>query len=203
MDYLDQMADHLIKNKEWLFSGAGMFLVTLFGANIYNKIWRRKRRLAIINDLIIELQYNVIELQHIKSSTAYSLCDETWRLISGINLNIPNDLLKRLQDVYMKIRNAKDGQRIIQKFPVEVDSIPEMVKIQKFLVEIKESIPRIVTDLKSMMMEDTLLPKEYFKRYGPDRKKYPLVCKEYSEQRRKLALEKGLGAFRRNVVKPV
>ncbi len=38
-----------------------------------------------------------------------------------------------------------------------------------------------------------LLPGEYFRRYGLDPKKYPLVCKEYSEQRRKLAKEKGLG----------
>ena len=44
-----------------------------------------------------------------------------------------------------------------------------------------------------------LLPKEYFRRYGLDPKKFPLVCKEYSEQRRKLAKEKGLGekGFRR------
>ena len=41
-----------------------------------------------------------------------------------------------------------------------------------------------------------LMPKEYFKRYGLDPKKFPLVCKEYSEQRRKLAVEKGLGAQR-------
>jgi len=38
-----------------------------------------------------------------------------------------------------------------------------------------------------------LLPAEYFRRYRLDPKKYPLVCKEYSEQRRKLAQRKGLG----------
>jgi predicted transcriptional regulator len=38
-----------------------------------------------------------------------------------------------------------------------------------------------------------LMPAEYFRRYGLDPKKYPLVCKEYSEQRRKLAQRKGLG----------
>ncbi len=44
-----------------------------------------------------------------------------------------------------------------------------------------------------------LAPAEYFRRYSLDPKKYPLVCKEYSEQRRKLAKEKGLGerGFRR------
>ncbi len=39
-----------------------------------------------------------------------------------------------------------------------------------------------------------LTPKEYFKSYGLDPKKYPLVCKEYSAQRRQLAIDKGLGA---------
>jgi len=42
-----------------------------------------------------------------------------------------------------------------------------------------------------------LQPKEYLKRYGLDPKKFPLVCKEYSAQRRKLAIEKGLGARRK------
>ena len=50
----------------------------------------------------------------------------------------------------------------------------------------------------------SLMPKEYFKRFGLDPKKFPLVCKEYSEQRRKLAVEKGLGAKRgaRKAAKP-
>ena len=39
-----------------------------------------------------------------------------------------------------------------------------------------------------------LTPKDYYRRYNLDPKKFPLVCKEYSEQRRKLAKEKGLGA---------
>jgi predicted transcriptional regulator len=39
-----------------------------------------------------------------------------------------------------------------------------------------------------------LTPKEYFERYGLDPKKYPLICKEYSEQRSKMAKARGLGA---------
>ncbi len=38
-----------------------------------------------------------------------------------------------------------------------------------------------------------LIPKEYFWKFDLDPQKYPLVCKQYSDQRRKLALEKGLG----------
>ncbi len=38
-----------------------------------------------------------------------------------------------------------------------------------------------------------LKPKEYFQRFGLDPKKFPLVCKEYSEQRSRMAKERGLG----------
>jgi predicted transcriptional regulator len=41
-----------------------------------------------------------------------------------------------------------------------------------------------------------LMPKEYFQRFGLDPKKYPLVCKDYSEARSKMAKERGLGALR-------
>ncbi len=38
-----------------------------------------------------------------------------------------------------------------------------------------------------------LVPKEYFKRFALDPKKYPLVCKEYSAQRSKMAKDRGFG----------
>jgi len=41
-----------------------------------------------------------------------------------------------------------------------------------------------------------LMPKEYFQRFGLDSKKYPLVCKEYSEQRSKMAKDRGFGVKR-------
>ena len=40
-----------------------------------------------------------------------------------------------------------------------------------------------------------LMPKEYYQRFGLDPKKFPLVCKDYSEARSKLAKERGLGAL--------
>jgi predicted transcriptional regulator len=42
-----------------------------------------------------------------------------------------------------------------------------------------------------------LLPKEYFKRFGLDPKKFPLMCKEYSEQRSKSARARDFGALGR------
>jgi predicted transcriptional regulator len=38
-----------------------------------------------------------------------------------------------------------------------------------------------------------LMPKEYFKMFGLDPKKYPLVCREYSEQRSKMTKNRGFG----------
>lgn len=38
-----------------------------------------------------------------------------------------------------------------------------------------------------------LMPKEYYARFGLDPKKVPLVCKEYSEQRSKMAKDRGFG----------
>ena len=38
-----------------------------------------------------------------------------------------------------------------------------------------------------------LMPKEYFQRFGLDPKKFPLVCKDYSEARSKQAKERGFG----------
>ncbi|MGO9176292.1 MAG: MucR family transcriptional regulator [Desulfobaccales bacterium] len=46
-----------------------------------------------------------------------------------------------------------------------------------------------------------LTPMDYFKRFGLDPKKYLLVCKEYSGQRRKLARGKSLAALRSNITK--
>jgi predicted transcriptional regulator len=42
-----------------------------------------------------------------------------------------------------------------------------------------------------------LTAKEYYQRFGLDPKKFPLVCKEYSAARSKMAKDRGLGAFGR------
>jgi predicted transcriptional regulator len=38
-----------------------------------------------------------------------------------------------------------------------------------------------------------LTPKEYFKRFGLDPKKFPLTCKEYSAKRSQMAKDRGFG----------
>lgn len=40
-----------------------------------------------------------------------------------------------------------------------------------------------------------LMPKEYYARFDLDPKKFPLVCREYSATRSKMAKDRGLGAL--------
>ena len=40
-----------------------------------------------------------------------------------------------------------------------------------------------------------LMPKEYYQRFDLDPKKFPLVCKDYSAARSKMAKDRGLGAL--------
>jgi predicted transcriptional regulator len=76
----------------------------------------------------------------------------------------------------------------VKKLPIPLD---EIVK-EKYVVCLECS--KQMRTLKAHLRKaHHLAPAEYYRRYGLDPKKYPLVCKEYSEQRRRLAKEKGLG----------
>jgi predicted transcriptional regulator len=83
---------------------------------------------------------------------------------------------------------------VVKKPPIPLD---EIVK-EKYVVCL-ECGKKMRTLKAHLRKAHKLAPAEYFRRYSLDPKKYPLVCKEYSEQRRKLAKEKGLGekGFRR------
>ncbi len=86
-----------------------------------------------------------------------------------------------------------------QEAAVKQPSIPldEIVK-EKYVVCLE--CGRKMRTLKAHLRRThKLAPADYFRRYGLDPKKFPLVCQEYSEQRRRLAKEKGLGerGFRR------
>jgi predicted transcriptional regulator len=123
----------------------------------------------------------------------------------------PEELVGEIKEVYNALASLEGG---------EVLEVPELVEGKETEEVKKPSIPLkdIVKDKYVVCLEcgkkmrtlkahirkaHNLLPKEYFKRYGLDRKKYPLVCKEYSAQRRKLAIDKGLGAgLRRKAAKP-
>ncbi len=120
----------------------------------------------------------------------------------------PKELVDEIKEVYQLLTSLEVGLVLPEEIEAEKRLEAEVVK--------KPPIPlnEIVKDKYVVCLEcgkhmrtlkahlrkaHKLMPKDYYRRYGLDPKKFPLVCKEYSEQRRKLAKEKGLGAkgFRR------
>jgi predicted transcriptional regulator len=118
----------------------------------------------------------------------------------------PKELVEELKEIYSVLasygealeavapsEDAEAGAETVKKPQIP---LKEIVKA-KYVVclECGKKLRTLKTHLRKA---HNLLPKEYYQRYNLDRKKYPLVCKEYSEQRRKLAIDKGLG----NKLKP-
>lgn len=125
----------------------------------------------------------------------------------------PKELVDELKEVYsiltsLEVREAVEELTSAQ----EMEAVGEAVKKPpiplKDIVKAKyvvclECGKKMRTLKTHLRKAHNLLPKEYYQRYGLDKKKYPLVCKEYSEQRRKLAIDKGLGSrLKRKAAKP-
>jgi predicted transcriptional regulator len=121
----------------------------------------------------------------------------------------PKELVEEIKDIYALLASLEAGEVAAEAAPgapepakeaeVKKPSIPldEIVK-EKYVVCL-ECGKKMRTLKAHLRKAHKLAPAEYFRRYSLDPKKFPLVCKEYSEQRRKLAKEKGLGerGFRR------
>jgi predicted transcriptional regulator len=125
----------------------------------------------------------------------------------------PKELVEELKEVYSILTSLEVREAVAElTSSQEVGAVREAVK--KPPIPLKEIVKakyvvclecgKKMRTLKTHLRKaHNLLPKEYFQRYGLDRKKYPLVCKEYSEQRRKLAIDKGLGSrLKRKAAKP-
>jgi MucR family transcriptional regulator, transcriptional regulator of exopolysaccharide biosynthesis len=125
-------------------------------------------------------------------------------VISHISVSVlkPGQLVEEIQDVYRVLSSLEAGVVPEIMAPKKAD---EAVEVKKPSIPLKD----IVTGKHVVCLEcgkkfrtlrahikkaHGLTPKEYFKRFSLDPKKYPLVCKEYSDYRRKLAAEKGLAA---------
>jgi predicted transcriptional regulator len=114
----------------------------------------------------------------------------------------PEELVEEIKEVY-NVLSSLEGGAILEELAVEKGGEAEVVK--KPPVPLKEIVKakhvvclecgKKMKTLKTHLRKaHNLTPKEYFRRFGLDPKKFPLVCKEYSEQRSKLAKERGLGA---------
>ncbi len=113
-----------------------------------------------------------------------------------------NELVDEIKDVYQVLASLEGGAAISGTMAppkgaeTEVlmkPSIPLKDIVQEKHVVCLECGRRMKTLKAHIRKSHSLLPKEYFKKFGLDPKKFPLVCKEYSEQRSKMAKDRGLG----------
>jgi predicted transcriptional regulator len=126
----------------------------------------------------------------------------------------PKELVDEIKSIYNVLSALESNEALLEAGVgvcepgleaevVKKPSVPldEVVK-EKYVVCL-ECGKKMRTLKAHLRKAHQLAPAAYFRRYSLDPKKYPLVCKEYSEQRRKLAKEKGLGAkgFRRKKAK--
>jgi predicted transcriptional regulator len=122
----------------------------------------------------------------------------------------PKELVDEIKSVYNVLAALEESEALLEAAEGVVEPGPEAEVVKKPGVPLDEIVKekyvvclecgKKMRTLKAHLRKaHHLAPAEYFRRYSLDPKKYPLVCKEYSEQRSKLAKEKGLGerGFRR------
>jgi predicted transcriptional regulator len=114
----------------------------------------------------------------------------------------PDELVDEIKEIY-NVLSSLEGGAVLEGMAAEKSDEAGVVKKPpvplKDIVKAKyvvclECGKKMKTLKTHLRKAHNLMPKEYFQRFGLDPKKFPLVCKEYSEQRSKLAKERGLGA---------
>jgi predicted transcriptional regulator len=116
----------------------------------------------------------------------------------------PKELVDEIKEIYNILATLESGEAPMEAAAGVAETAPEAEVVKKPPIPLDEIVKekhvvclecgKKMRTLKAHLRKaHQLVPAEYFRRYGLDPKKYPLVCKEYSEQRRKLAKEKGLG----------
>lgn len=127
---------------------------------------------------------------------------------ASINELSSQDLINEIKVVYNTLA-VLAGEKGVTP---ELEMLPEATKETtgaKPAVPIEESIQddfivclecgkRFRTLKAHLRRAHAMTPVMYCERFGLDLKKYSLVSRNYSEQRRQLAKEKGLGEFRRS-----
>jgi predicted transcriptional regulator len=122
----------------------------------------------------------------------------------------PKELVEEIKEIYNVLTTLEGGEAMVEAAAGVGEKGPEAEVVKKPPIPLDEIVKekyvvclecgKKMRTLKAHLRKaHHLTPPEYFRRYSLDPKKFPLVCKEYSEQRRKLAKEKGLGerGFRR------
>ncbi len=126
----------------------------------------------------------------------------------------PIQLIDEIREIYCVLASLGDGEGLETVAPSEeVEAVAEGIKkspiplnqiVRAKYVVCLECGKKMRTLKAHLSKAHQLTPKDYYQRYNLDPKKFPLVCKEYSEMRRKSAIDRGFGVKggRRKAAKP-
>jgi predicted transcriptional regulator len=114
----------------------------------------------------------------------------------------PQELVDEIKDIY-NVLSSLEGGAVIPEI-MAPEKAPEAEVVKKPPIPLKDIVTqkhvvclecgKKMRTLKAHIRKaHGLLPKEYFKKFSLDPKKFPLVCKEYSKQRSKMAKDRGFG----------
>jgi predicted transcriptional regulator len=117
----------------------------------------------------------------------------------------PEQLVDEIKQVY-NVLASLDGGAILEE-PVS-EKAGEAGGVKKPSVPLKDIVKakyvvclecgkKLKTLKRHLLKAHGLMPKEYYQQFDLDPKKFPLVCKEYSAARSRLAKDRGLGALGR------
>jgi predicted transcriptional regulator len=111
----------------------------------------------------------------------------------------PQEMIEEIKAVYQALASLEGGvatPETVSKEGVKKPPIPLKDIVTAKHVVCLECGKKMRSLKPHIRKAHNLQPNEYYQGYGLDPQKYPLVCKEYSEQRRKLAKASGLGGKR-------
>ncbi len=112
------------------------------------------------------------------------------------------ELVAEIKEVFNVLASLEGGEVIPETMAPE--KAPEAGVVKKPSIPLKDIVTqkhvvclecgKKMRTLKSHIKKaHNLVPKEYFKRFSLDPKRFPLVCKEYSKQRSQMAKDRGFG----------
>jgi predicted transcriptional regulator len=116
----------------------------------------------------------------------------------------PKELVDEIKEIYSVLTALEGGEAMVETAAAlaEIEGEPEVVKqpaipldeiVREKYVVCLECGKKLRTLKRHLRKAHHLAPADYFRRYALDPQKYPLVCREYSAQRRDLAKANGLG----------
>ena len=109
-------------------------------------------------------------------------------------------LVDEIKAVYNVLSSLDGGESLEEPVSEEAGGVKKPLIPLKDIVKAKyvvclECGKKLKTLKRHLHKAHGLMPKEYYARFGLDPKKFPLVCKDYSAARSKMAKDRGLGAM--------